>query len=1706
MTEVTLASLAMDIDARAADPAAAKLHSLTQSAKDLEVQFQRTGQASRDAGAGHGYAGTAAAQAERQIKGLAQVYGNAFNAQSAYTHSVEANVTMLLQNAKATAALEKEQAKAARQVETLTRAYDPLQAEILKTNRQIEDAIKLQGAEGAAVEGLRGKLRGLEAAHTGAAGAAKLQTYQLLNLGRQGADVFVSLASGQALWMVAVQQGAQIGEIFAEAKTQGVGLKAALAGIASQAAPITAVAVPLGIIAGLLAVGVSRAQDNEEALRSFSGQLALNADGLNYNAAALVNTSKELAAYGVGLDDARRGLSIFLKEGVDASQLKAFSVAAKDLSDVIGGDLKAAQDSVSKAFTGGMEAVDKLDAELNFLTASQRSHISSMFDAGQASAAQAEAFRIFSEQVDDAAEKARGPWQDAVRGLTSAWSDFSDTLANGDGIQTAIFGLEKLMEAAASAMRMASSAASKGSEAPDFMKPKSVGYRVFNTLNPWSYLNDAREREQFNAKAITGVGDLGRGGGASAGDDKQAKAYQRIVSALDEQLAVAEKVNGAKRIQLAGENAVNDAIAKGVKAQAQLSEIRSRAEAVARIAVKRDEEAAARSGASAANRATRAGNRGDDAVEQARMAELAAQLATTKSVEDVARIKAAQIDQELNTQRVRLAGQVEEKRITAAGAVAALASYERAASTKQMALAAETEAQLEAQRLQHKQTINGYYDQIARIEAGLAPTLEARNAIEAKALNSRQKVEAEALASALDRQVADKAITASYAEAVKAAQADLRLAQQRQAAEEKRIAIMQRDLGLRQSALDNIVTVAQSEMGLARSAGQRQEIEDRIMAARHDYEVASIRAAIEATNDADQKAALTKKLSAVGQSYSNQVKAANSAERAYYDITSALEAATQAFESNDWARATAALFDAFDTFSKKLKTSGTTLEGKIGAIAGLATGVGNMVGGTGGSALSGAGSGAMAGLGLSSSLTTLGLAIPGPGWALAAVGGILGGIGGLFGGSSAKKKARAEEEARRQAEEAQRQQTIADTSRALEITLLRAQGKELEAVAKEREAELAKLSALSPALAAQQQAVYAALDLAEEQTKAAKLAADQRSLDIQLLEVMGRSEEALGLKRADLLAATDPLLRATQAQIFAEEDLAKKRAKQAEIVNAQASVQDRIDAITKTSAELMYAGRAKELAAADALDTSVSELLIRLWGLEDAAAATAEATAKATAAEAEREEAIQKSLANQATNIGLMRQLMAMDDAVLGTTSARDAARADELAKLDATGKYLQQIVWARQDEADRIAKQNEAMAKAAELLKQRTDLENQLLVALGMSSLATERQRDAIMKGLDPSLRGMQSLLWGVEDSTAAVTAAEQALTEARSAASQAYEREASAIQQTIDKFKSFSSSLRGFRSSLDTGGLAMNDPLQQYARTKADFERVAGLAASGNEEALGSLQGVSEAYLEAAKNAQSTNVGYFKDLSAVKRATEAAQKYADQQVDQGSAQLAALNAQVSALGILNQSTISVGQAVTNVAAAIDALARATSAKSAADAAARNALANAGVIPKPVDAPLNDQSRQVPIGANDNASLAAAKVYYNSANGGVDSALFNRYFTNDPFGKSVGYTGDPEELRKRYGFATGGSFTVGGSGPPDSQVFPLHLSPGEMVNVSRPGQGGNAELVAELRALRQEVADLKAHTKRGADAAEDSATVLEGAAKGQLAITTEAA
>lgn len=145
MTEVTLASLAMDFDVRSADPATKKTNDLRAASRALEEQTRATSEAVRDHAVSQGLSGTAAGRAVQSLNSLVGVYGQARDAlgrfareDGSYRLSQDATTKMILQNAKATEALVKQQDAAARTVQRLTSAYDPLAGEILKVNNHAE--------------------------------------------------------------------------------------------------------------------------------------------------------------------------------------------------------------------------------------------------------------------------------------------------------------------------------------------------------------------------------------------------------------------------------------------------------------------------------------------------------------------------------------------------------------------------------------------------------------------------------------------------------------------------------------------------------------------------------------------------------------------------------------------------------------------------------------------------------------------------------------------------------------------------------------------------------------------------------------------------------------------------------------------------------------------------------------------------------------------------------------------------------------------------------------------------------------------------------------------------------------------------------------------------------------------------------------------------------------------------------------------------------------------------------------------------------------------------------------------------------------------------------------------------------------------------------------------------------------------------------
>lgn len=268
----------------------------------------------------------------------------------------------------------------------------------------------------------------------GSAGGGKLgflglKPYELTNLGYQLNDVFTQIASGTSVMQTFAQQGPQILQIFPQLLTGALAAAPAIAAVTAVLAP--------------LVLGVSRLVALNAAQREFSAALTISADGARYSAAGLRDNAEALTEYGIKLSDAKAALSAFVSVGADPAALEGLTKTALDFADATGIKLPEAVEKMKDSFFGGMDGIDALDKSLNFLTATEREHIQALFDSGDAEGARTEALRIFTQRMDDAADKNRSNWQVATRQLTASWNDFLNGLANSGPIVRAIQWIDR---------------------------------------------------------------------------------------------------------------------------------------------------------------------------------------------------------------------------------------------------------------------------------------------------------------------------------------------------------------------------------------------------------------------------------------------------------------------------------------------------------------------------------------------------------------------------------------------------------------------------------------------------------------------------------------------------------------------------------------------------------------------------------------------------------------------------------------------------------------------------------------------------------------------------------------------------------------------------------------------------------------------------------------------------------------------------------------------------------------------------------------------------------------------------------------------------------------------------------------------------------------------------------------------------------------
>lgn len=210
----------------------------------------------------------------------------------------------------------------------------------------------------------------------------------------------------------------------------------------------------------------------------------------------------------------------------------------------------------------------------------------------------------------------------------------------------------------------------------------------------------------------------------------------------------------------------------------------------------------------------------------------------------------------------------------------------------------------------------------------------------------------------------------------------------------------------------------------------------------------------------------------------------------------------------------------------------------------------------------------------------------------------------------------------------------------------------------------------------------------------------------------------------------------------------------------------------------------------------------------------------------------------------------------------------------------------------------------ADEILSERKDLQQQLNEIIMTSNELLNLEREA----LDASNR---ALFDQIQAAKAVVTA--------KDALAKAYETEAAAGKAALEKAKSWVTTLNGLNPALQLGAQSTLTPEQKYAEARAQFEQVLSQAIAGDTTAQGKLSAAEQAFLSASQIVNANDSKYTADYNRVLAANNEAVRWASVQVDVQQASLDTLKASVSGLITLNDTTLTVVQAIRDLQAATE-------------------------------------------------------------------------------------------------------------------------------------------------------------------------------------------
>lgn len=190
-------------------------------------------------------------------------------------------------------------------------------------------------------------------------------------------------------------------------------------------------------------------------------------------------------------------------------------------------------------------------------------------------------------------------------------------------------------------------------------------------------------------------------------------------------------------------------------------------------------------------------------------------------------------------------------------------------------------------------------------------------------------------------------------------------------------------------------------------------------------------------------------------------------------------------------------------------------------------------------------------------------------------------------------------------------------------------------------------------------------------------------------------------------------------------------------------------------------------------------------------------------------------------------------------------------------------------------------------------------LTHTAVENLARERMKE--MAAMDASLLPMQKLLYALQDQQTAVTDLADKVDDARSVLKKSYDAEATQLKSLIKLKESEAASTLKQMNALKLGTLSTLSPEQKLAEARQQFDK-----ASGEDK-----DSAASAYLEALKSYYGSSEGYVQGYAHVQAQLAIQAASASSAASMASRQLDALNDQVAGQIEINDSVLSVKDAI---------------------------------------------------------------------------------------------------------------------------------------------------------------------------------------------------